>query len=221
MNTSIARSGASSPGRPRTSPVLRRRPRWRRGSAIVLAVSGDGVSRMTGRASASDPARVERPMVHGGDPDAGPWGHRCRRWPSSGPACSSPPSLPLSHLGLLAYEADGDIFVADWDGQNPVRIADGGHGAQSGCGSDGYWIEGPSGRLTGGSSRIARHAIRSSATPERRVDDLPQRSDGSRGRVIPRRRLAGRRSPDSTRVATVARLLSRHEDRRLRARWRA
>ena len=25
----------------------------------------------------------------------------------------------------LAYGLDGDIFVADWDGRNPVRIADG------------------------------------------------------------------------------------------------
>ena len=28
-------------------------------------------------------------------------------------------------MGSLAYGVDGDIFVAEWDGSNPVRIADG------------------------------------------------------------------------------------------------
>ena len=51
------------------------------------------------------------------------------------------PSLPLSQLGHLAYVSDRDVFVADWDGQNPNRVADGGQG-KSGCGSDGYWAEG-------------------------------------------------------------------------------
>ena len=37
---------------------------------------------------------------------------------------------------------DGDIFIADWDGRNPVRIADGFAGGKSGCGSAGYWAEG-------------------------------------------------------------------------------
>ena len=44
----------------------------------------------------------------------------------------------------LAYGLDGDVFVADWDGGNPVRIADGLAGSGSGpteCG--GYWGEGP------------------------------------------------------------------------------
>ena len=45
-------------------------------------------------------------------------------------------------LGRLAYAVDGDIFLADWDGQNPVRIADGLPGGKSGCGSAGYWAEG-------------------------------------------------------------------------------
>ena len=33
--------------------------------------------------------------------------------------------LPTGRLGHLAYGIDGDIYVADWDGSNPVRIADG------------------------------------------------------------------------------------------------
>ena len=42
--------------------------------------------------------------------------------------CSSPTAplpLPTGRLGHLAYGLDGDIFVADWDGRNPVRVADG------------------------------------------------------------------------------------------------
>jgi hypothetical protein len=35
----------------------------------------------------------------------------------------SPPTT--DRLGHLAYSLDGDIFVADWDGRNPARIADG------------------------------------------------------------------------------------------------
>ena len=55
-----------------------------------------------------------------------------------------PSPLPQTwSLGHLAYAVDGDIFVADWDGQNPVRIADGLPGSKSGCGSAGYWAEGP------------------------------------------------------------------------------
>lgn len=53
-----------------------------------------------------------------------------------------PPLLPTVRLGHLAYGLDGDIYVADWDGRNPVRIADGASedGAAS-CGS--FGIEGP------------------------------------------------------------------------------
>ena len=36
-----------------------------------------------------------------------------------------PAPLPAGRLGHLAYSLDGDIYVADWDGTNPVRIADG------------------------------------------------------------------------------------------------
>ena len=36
-----------------------------------------------------------------------------------------PPPLPTGRLGHLAYGLDGDIYVAAWDGANPVRIADG------------------------------------------------------------------------------------------------
>jgi len=52
------------------------------------------------------------------------------------------PLLPATHL---AYGLDGDIYLANWDGRNPVRIADGvldpGGGGPAGCGT--FWGEGP------------------------------------------------------------------------------
>ena len=35
------------------------------------------------------------------------------------------PSPAPRSLGSLAYAVDGDIYVADWDGSNPVRIGEG------------------------------------------------------------------------------------------------
>ncbi len=48
-----------------------------------------------------------------------------------------PSPLPTGRLGHLAYDLDGDIFVADWDGRNPVRIADWNPGGKPAC-QDGY-----------------------------------------------------------------------------------
>jgi Tol biopolymer transport system component len=59
-------------------------------------------------------------------------------------APSPQPSLPSpAKLGSLAYGVDGDIYVAEWDGSNPVRIADG--RPPNDCGGDlgEYWGEGP------------------------------------------------------------------------------
>jgi Tol biopolymer transport system component len=45
-------------------------------------------------------------------------------------------------LGSLAYALDGDIYVADADGSNAVKIANGGSAGE--CGGVGeYWAEGP------------------------------------------------------------------------------
>jgi Tol biopolymer transport system component len=55
----------------------------------------------------------------------------------------TPTPTDMGSLGALAYGIDGDIYVADWDGTNPVRIADGRPGGVEGCGPSGYWAEGP------------------------------------------------------------------------------
>jgi Tol biopolymer transport system component len=49
---------------------------------------------------------------------------------------------PPAALGALAYAADGDIYVADWDGSNAVRIVDG-RPAKECRGLGEYWGEGP------------------------------------------------------------------------------
>jgi Tol biopolymer transport system component len=54
--------------------------------------------------------------------------------PAERPATPSPMAL-----GALAYPLDGDIYLADWDGSNRVRIADG----RSSDDCNEYWSEGP------------------------------------------------------------------------------
>jgi Tol biopolymer transport system component len=59
------------------------------------------------------------------------------------PRPAAPPPSP-ARSGSLAYGVDGNIYVADWDGSNPVRIADG--RAPNDCVSSWpgeYWGEGP------------------------------------------------------------------------------
>jgi Tol biopolymer transport system component len=41
------------------------------------------------------------------------------------PTPADPPAPTPGRLGSLTYGFDDDIYVADWDGSNPVRIADG------------------------------------------------------------------------------------------------
>jgi Tol biopolymer transport system component len=51
--------------------------------------------------------------------------------------------VDTASLGALAYGVDGDIYVADWDGANPVRIADGRPpNGGPGCGPAQYGGEG-------------------------------------------------------------------------------
>jgi Tol biopolymer transport system component len=67
---------------------------------------------------------------------------------SSGAVAPRTPSVTSTRvdtgsLGALAYVADGDIYVADWDGANPVRIADGRPpNGGPGCGPAQYGGEG-------------------------------------------------------------------------------
>jgi hypothetical protein len=53
-----------------------------------------------------------------------------------------PPKPAPAAPGTLAYALDGDIYVADEDGSNAVKIADGRPDDQ-GCTGRSYWAEGP------------------------------------------------------------------------------
>lgn len=54
----------------------------------------------------------------------------------------SPAGSPGS-LGVLAYLIHGDVYVADWDGANPVRIANGRPRSAEDCSPPEYYAEGP------------------------------------------------------------------------------
>ena len=56
------------------------------------------------------------------------------------PADPPTPTPTPAGLGALAYAVDGDIYLADPDGANAVRIADG-HPADDCGGIDEYWGE--------------------------------------------------------------------------------
>ena len=73
---------------------------------------------------------------------------RAHQAPSANPP--KPPPTPAG-LSALAYALNGDIYVADWDGSNPVKIADGrpadvwedGFLIEQNCGPGEYHAEGP------------------------------------------------------------------------------
>jgi Tol biopolymer transport system component len=103
-----------------------------------------------------------------------------------------PSPLPTGHLGRLAYSLDGDIYLADWDGSNPVRIADGlpGDGTAA-CGS--YGGEGPMWSPDG------RHlAYRYDCDVTVRISD----AEGHQVASFPGAGWQVAWSPDSSRVAT-------------------
>jgi WD40 repeat protein len=52
------------------------------------------------------------------------------------------PTPPPPSEGKLAYALDGDIYVAEWDGSNAARIADGRSPSECGGWAE-YWAEGP------------------------------------------------------------------------------
>jgi Tol biopolymer transport system component len=55
-----------------------------------------------------------------------------------GTRLAAPSPAPIAEPGDLAYAVDGDIFLADWDGSDAVRVADGQPDGRSGCGPFGF-----------------------------------------------------------------------------------
>ena len=109
-----------------------------------------------------------------------------------GARLSQVPQPPTGRLGHLAYGLDGDIYLADWDGRNAVRIADG-IPPDNGPGCGNFWGEGP---MWSPDGRYL--AYRYSCDDTVRIADAKGRSvatfPGTGWRVS--------WSPDSTRVAT-------------------
>ena len=69
------------------------------------------------------------------------------------PADPPTPTPTPADVGALAYTIDGDIYVAEWDGSNPVRIADG-RPPTTATGSASTLQRDRSGHPTGGTSPI-------------------------------------------------------------------
>jgi Tol biopolymer transport system component len=120
--------------------------------------------------------------------------------PSPRPSRSSP-----ARLGSLAYVLDGDIYVAKWDGSNPVRIANGrsvNECALLGAGE--YWGEGP---IWSPDGRYLAYRHTHCDGPEDAWADVV--ISDPQGNVIaefPGRGWEISWSPDSTRVAVWVRL---------------
>lgn len=113
------------------------------------------------------------------------------------PADRPVPPSPMA-LGALAYVLDGDLYVADWNGANPVRVANSLSGT-GGC-TDEYGAEGtiwsPDGRYLA-DSRDAR--CQDGATSWR--DAVIIDPEGEVVASIPSEGWLISWSPDSTRVA--------------------
>jgi Tol biopolymer transport system component len=105
---------------PSFEDFLRRRDRKRRNQRIGAAVLGIAVALVSFAALTRTFGTVDRPADQ---------------------PTPTPTPAPRN-VGSLAYAKDGDIYVADWDGSNAVRIANG-RPADECHGNAEYWGEGP------------------------------------------------------------------------------
>jgi Tol biopolymer transport system component len=109
-----------------------------------------------------------------------------------------PTPLPLGHLGHLAYARDGNIYMADWDGRNPVLVADGPPG---GCSEGDYWAEGLMWSPDGGHLAY-RSDVDQGSCPSFGGTVILSDPDGHVIASFPGTGWLVSWSPDSTRVAT-------------------
>jgi len=117
-------------------------------------------------------------------------------------AADPPPPTPTpGSSGALAYAVDGDIFVAEWDGSNAVRIADG--RPPSDCHDIGeYWGEGP---IWSPDGRYLAYRHTDCDSPHFWWDIVISDPEGNVVASFPSEGWLISWSPDSTRVATWVR----------------
>jgi Tol biopolymer transport system component len=119
------------------------------------------------------------------------------------PTSADPPTPTPSpgSLGALAYGVDGDIYVAEWDGSNPVRIADG--RPPGDCHDIGeYWGEGP---IWSPDGRYLAYRHEDCDGPQFWWDVVISDREGNVVASFPSEGWLISWSPDSTRVATWVR----------------
>ena len=120
------------------------------------------------------------------------------------PTSADPPTPTPSpgSVGALAYGVDGDIFVAESDGSNPIRIADG--RPPTDCGGLGeYWGEGPIWSPDG--RYLAYRHTDCDGGPQEWWDVVISDPEGNVVTSFPSEGWLISWSPDSTRVATWVR----------------
>jgi hypothetical protein len=166
------------------SRVVRNGTAMRFADRVLLAVVASLVLTV---AACSGEAGVEETAKHGSGAQAEP------SLTADGPV----PPLPMASVAL-AYFRDGDLYVADWNGANPVRIVDGRPGT-GGC-TDEFWAEGtiwsPDGRYL-----AARHATSCQGGSSMWWDAVIIDPEGEVVASIPSEGWLVSWSPDSTRVA--------------------
>jgi Tol biopolymer transport system component len=113
------------------------------------------------------------------------------------PADPPTPTPTPGSLGSLAYAVDGDIYVADWDGTNPVRITNG-DPASPGCGLGGT----ANGPIWSPDGRYLAYWGSCQGVPTVMISD----QDGNVVASFPGEGWLISWSPDSTRVAVWVRL---------------
>jgi Tol biopolymer transport system component len=121
------------------------------------------------------------------------------------PTPADPPTPIPATLGSLAYGLDGDIYVADWDGSNAVKIADG--RPPSECRDIGeYWWEGPIWSPDGRYLAYHQANCEGDGPPDWWRDVVISDPEGNVVASFPGEGWAISWSPDSTRVVVWVRI---------------
>lgn len=124
---------------------------------------------------------------------------------ASDPVPADPPEPSPMVLGSLAYVLDGDVYVADPDGSDAVKIADGRSADDCFGWSGEYWAEGPIWSPDGRYLAYRRYTGCSGSDDQHPLDVVISDAEGNVVATFPGLGWAISWSPDSTRVAVSVR----------------